>query len=475
MSFLQGLFSDGKGRERPLRDALIDALGGAAAGDGAGALDALAEAVRGRFQLGSLGLYVRDHGLLRRVALATDKAATDRGSGRPGPPEGAPTVAPLQNVGAAGPLSGSGWVALPGERVWGLAGDVRSLARGVVDDEAGARALAAVVLLAAHGLVTSQADRSQWIHDDVQRRVARAAADTRAAADLFLRMALTGLAGERGAVVSMEAGTGARVTWATAGAVAADAAGVDAVEASGHWVAEVVDAERFAPGARSVYAVARAHRGGVLVVAIASAAGATALSEVACNRLEQAVEVIRSLIEGQEETRRARARVQQLIAGLATMVEAASERAPGHHAAVAAEAARIGRRLGVGAERLRALVRAAEVHDVGRIGVAADPTGNVVEFLHPTVGGSLLDALGEPQEVTDLVRVHHERWDGQGFPLGVAPAEGDITAWALVAAQACVEGAGGAPGAEAQRAWVRDHGPGMLPPSALEKLAQGWE
>ncbi len=474
MSFLRDLFSDSRERARPLHDALIEALGKVDGGDEPGALDVLAEAVRGRFQLALLELYMRDRGVLRRVGTATD-VGVDRRSIRPGPLDGAVPAAALQNVGATGSLSGSGWVALPGGRVWWLAADAQALSRSVAEDAPAARAMAGAVMLAARGAMTPQNDRSQWIHDDVQRRVARAAADTRAAVELFLRMALTGFSGEGGAVVSIEEGTGERVTWASAGAVAADAAGVDAVRSSGRWVAEVVDAARFAPSARSVYAVAQPHRGGVLLVAIAAgAAGATAPGEVAYSRLEQAVAVIRSLVEGQEAARRASAHIQQLVDGLVTMVETIAEPSRGHHARVSSEAERIGRRLGVEPERFAALMRAVQVHDIGRIGVAADPTGNVVEFLHPTVGGSLLEALGEPQNVSDLVRVHHERWDGQGFPLGVAPAETDLAAWALVAAQDYADH-GEEPADEAsRRRWARDHGPGLLPPAVLEKLSQGW-
>ncbi|MGZ6614509.1 MAG: HD domain-containing phosphohydrolase [Solirubrobacteraceae bacterium] len=101
--------------------------------------------------------------------------------------------------------------------------------------------------------------------------------------------------------------------------------------------------------------------------------------------------------------------------------------APGYD--VAALAARIGRRLGVTEDALHDLETVGHLRDVGNIAIpgavltrAGGLPGHEWEFirLHTTIGERLLATNFEMEHVARLVRSSHERWDGSGYPDGLA-------------------------------------------------------
>ena len=98
-----------------------------------------------------------------------------------------------------------------------------------------------------------------------------------------------------------------------------------------------------------------------------------------------------------------------------------------HTRRVALRAVQVGQRLGLSRRRLRALAIGGLVHDIGKLSVpdsilkkpgAARPTTSTeVIKRHPEWGAKLLDELGGfPDSVRRLVRDHHERLDGTGYP-----------------------------------------------------------
>ena len=95
-----------------------------------------------------------------------------------------------------------------------------------------------------------------------------------------------------------------------------------------------------------------------------------------------------------------------------------------HSENVAAYAVAIGQALGMDRERIMALRRAALLHDIGKIAVAAsilskpgplDPEEWTQIHRHPTVGATMLAHAGLPEE-SRWIRHHHERVDGNGYP-----------------------------------------------------------
>jgi two-component system cell cycle response regulator len=101
--------------------------------------------------------------------------------------------------------------------------------------------------------------------------------------------------------------------------------------------------------------------------------------------------------------------------------------APGYD--VAALAVHIGSRLGISAEALNDLETVAHLRDVGNIAIpsavltrSGGLPGHEWEFirLHTTIGERLLATNFEMERVAKLVRSTHERWDGSGYPDGLA-------------------------------------------------------
>jgi two-component system, cell cycle response regulator len=100
-----------------------------------------------------------------------------------------------------------------------------------------------------------------------------------------------------------------------------------------------------------------------------------------------------------------------------------------HHRAVAELSALVARKIGLDGRRLHAVVRAAELHDVGKLLVpeaVLNKPGSLTEDelalmrRHAIAGYVMLTESGEPAPVPALVRSSHERWDGGGYPDGLA-------------------------------------------------------
>ena len=97
-----------------------------------------------------------------------------------------------------------------------------------------------------------------------------------------------------------------------------------------------------------------------------------------------------------------------------------------HTLGVAGHAATFGSQIGLGRGDLARLVRAALLHDIGKSRIPVEILNkpgplNPEEFRlmqrHPEIGAALLLAQGEFEpEVIDVVRHHHERLDGKGYP-----------------------------------------------------------
>ncbi|MGA7219290.1 MAG: HD domain-containing phosphohydrolase, partial [Candidatus Sulfotelmatobacter sp.] len=130
------------------------------------------------------------------------------------------------------------------------------------------------------------------------------------------------------------------------------------------------------------------------------------------------------------------------IEALAMAIEAKDQTTHDHLQRVRIYAIEVGKELGLTGRDLEALHAAALLHDIGKLAVPehiiAKP-GRLTpeEFekmkIHTVVGAEILERVRFPYPVAPIVRAHHEKWDGSGYPSGLKSTEIPIGARILSA------------------------------------------
>jgi diguanylate cyclase (GGDEF)-like protein/putative nucleotidyltransferase with HDIG domain len=130
------------------------------------------------------------------------------------------------------------------------------------------------------------------------------------------------------------------------------------------------------------------------------------------------------------------------IEALALAIEAKDATTHEHLQRVRVYAIEIGKEMGMSAIELEALQAAALLHDIGKLAVPEhiiSKPGRLTpeEFekmkIHPLVGAEILEEVKFPYPVVPIVRAHHEKWDGSGYPYGLANEEIPVGARILAA------------------------------------------
>ena len=116
------------------------------------------------------------------------------------------------------------------------------------------------------------------------------------------------------------------------------------------------------------------------------------------------------------------------IEALALAIDAKDHTTHDHLQRVQLYALEIGKDLGLSEIELDALRAAAVLHDIGKLAVPEhiiSKPGKLTraEFekmkIHPVVGAEILERVEFPYPVVPIVRAHHEKWDGSGYPYGL--------------------------------------------------------
>ncbi len=119
---------------------------------------------------------------------------------------------------------------------------------------------------------------------------------------------------------------------------------------------------------------------------------------------------------------------EQILFAVARTVEARDESTGDHCDRLSDLAARLGARLGLNAEAVKALRRAGYLHDIGKIGIpdavllkpdTLTPEEWVVMRSHVEIGVRICSPLRTLRTVLPIIRHHHERRDGSGYPDGL--------------------------------------------------------
>jgi HD-GYP domain-containing protein (c-di-GMP phosphodiesterase class II) len=118
---------------------------------------------------------------------------------------------------------------------------------------------------------------------------------------------------------------------------------------------------------------------------------------------------------------------QQTIEGLAQAIDKMDRYTAGHSGRVAMYASYLATRLGLDAHQLVIVRQSALMHDIGKIGCVMNLnkpgklTQDEYEIFkkHPGFGRDILDPIKFLHPLIPGVHLHHERWDGRGYPLGL--------------------------------------------------------
>ena len=134
-----------------------------------------------------------------------------------------------------------------------------------------------------------------------------------------------------------------------------------------------------------------------------------------------------------------------MLSVLSRVIEARDPYTKGHSSRVTELAEAIARRLGWGDEQLASLRLGGPLHDIGKLAVSNEvlrKPGRLDEKemdeirQHPSLGAKMLMRLSSFREALPYVLYHHERWDGTGYPSGIAGKTIPVEARVLAIADA---------------------------------------
>jgi putative nucleotidyltransferase with HDIG domain len=143
------------------------------------------------------------------------------------------------------------------------------------------------------------------------------------------------------------------------------------------------------------------------------------------------LKTFRSLVASLKDSQRARERSYlEAVGAIVTAADARDQETSGHSFRVALYAVQLARAMGIRGEALKAIEWGALLHDVGKMVVPdqilrkGSPLTDeewLVMKQHPSWGYEMLAEVTFLQpEALDLIHSHHERWDGGGYPRGLA-------------------------------------------------------
>ncbi|WP_456325338.1 HD-GYP domain-containing protein [Desulfonauticus submarinus] len=121
--------------------------------------------------------------------------------------------------------------------------------------------------------------------------------------------------------------------------------------------------------------------------------------------------------------------IEDLITGFISSLEAKDIYTRGHSESVAFYACEIGKALNLTSSEINLLKRASLLHDIGKIGIPdyillkpgrLSSTEFKIIKLHTVIGAEIISKIKEFANLSDVIKYHHEKWDGTGYPEGIA-------------------------------------------------------
>jgi putative nucleotidyltransferase with HDIG domain len=127
----------------------------------------------------------------------------------------------------------------------------------------------------------------------------------------------------------------------------------------------------------------------------------------------------------------------QTLTALMSALDARDRETEGHSTRVSRLACLLAGKVGLNGQQLKALERGALLHDIGKIGISdsilhkpgklTDEEWKIMR-IHPDIGARIVEGIPFLQETLPVIRYHHERWDGTGYPIGLKNSDIPIQA-----------------------------------------------
>lgn len=130
----------------------------------------------------------------------------------------------------------------------------------------------------------------------------------------------------------------------------------------------------------------------------------------------------------------------ETITALSNAMDAKDQYTSGHSHRVADYAVEIARRMGLNETHIDKIKTAAILHDIGKIGIdetILNKPGKleIQEYIeikkHPEIGANILTQVTNLSEVARIIKHHHERYDGMGYPVGIGSDEVPIESYII--------------------------------------------
>jgi HD-GYP domain-containing protein (c-di-GMP phosphodiesterase class II) len=140
------------------------------------------------------------------------------------------------------------------------------------------------------------------------------------------------------------------------------------------------------------------------------------------------IRTLRTAIAKDQYERDLRISLEQTIQVIAETVDQRDPYTAGHQRRVADLCVHIARNMGLAEERVHGLRLAAGIHDLGKVGIPSEilskpgrltPIQYSLVKEHAQLGYEIIRGVHFPWPIADMVRQHHERLDGSGYPLGL--------------------------------------------------------
>ncbi len=164
------------------------------------------------------------------------------------------------------------------------------------------------------------------------------------------------------------------------------------------------------------------------------------LANQAAVALERAILLAESRRQA-EEIKQAYAELEitydRTLTSLMSALDARDRETEGHSVRVSRLAGTLARELGLPEGQMKSLERGALLHDIGKIGISdtilhkpdklTDEEWKIMR-IHPDIGARIVEGIPFLRDSVSVIRHHHERWDGSGYPSGLRGSEIPIQA-----------------------------------------------